>query len=199
MAFLITSILSDLFKVMDYDRFTSDDPIGEILLPMKTVKFESSPVYWKHLQRPTISRELCGELMLSLCYLPEVNKITVSVIKARDLKAKDKMGSSDPYVKLWLVQQGNKLEKRKTSVKPQTLAPLFNESFAFTVPPKDVLEKDVNLVVTVMDYDLLSSNDEIGHAIIGPLGGEAGARQWKEVIDHPETPLALWHRLTPRW
>jgi hypothetical protein len=52
-------------------------------------------------------------------------------------------------VKLWLVQAGNKLEKRKTTIKAQTLSPVFNESFAFNVPEKDKLAKEVNLVATV--------------------------------------------------
>lgn len=186
-------------QVMDYDRFSRDDPIGEMLLPMKDVKFEKQPVYWKHLQKPTVHKEYKGEVMLSLCYLPNSNKITVVVIKCKDLPQKDMIGSSDPYVKLWLVHQGNKLEKRKTTVKNQCLQPLYNESFAFTVPAKEKLSAEVQLVATVMDHDVLSSNDEIGHVIIGSRGGDAGVKHWKEMIDHPEHPCAMWHKLSPKW
>jgi Ca2+-dependent lipid-binding protein len=53
-------------------------------------------------------------------------KLYVKVLKARDLKAADKTGKSDPFV---TVKRGS--ENCKTSVIDKTLNPIWNEVFIF--------------------------------------------------------------------
>ena len=62
-----------------------------------------------------------GKLMLSLCYLPTAGRLTVTVIKARNLKAMDITGSSGKFA------PGPSIIKRNTCAAKMSTAvsPLF--------------------------------------------------------------------------
>lgn len=47
---------------------------------------------------------------------------------------------ADPYVKIYLLYNGQRIAKKKTHVKKRTLNPVFNESFLFDVPTNEGLQ-----------------------------------------------------------
>lgn len=57
----------------------------------------------------------------------------------------------DPYVKVYLICDGRRLKKRKTTTKRSTLNPVYNEAIIFDIPPENV--EQVSLSIMVMDYD----------------------------------------------
>lgn len=59
--------------------------------------------------------------------------------------------STDPYVKVSLMCDGRRLKKRKTSIKRNTLNPIYNEAIVFDVPPENI--DQISLLIAVMDYD----------------------------------------------
>lgn len=81
-----------------------------------------------------------GDVMVSMSYLPSAERLTVVLIKARNLKVVDmSRNSSDPYVKLSLIQNGKKIKKKKSGVYRNTTCPVFNEALTFDIP-KDTLK-----------------------------------------------------------
>lgn len=46
---------------------------------------------------------------------------------------------------------GRRLKKRKTTIKKSTLNPVYNEAIIFDIPPENV--EQVSLSIMVMDYD----------------------------------------------
>ena len=47
--------------------------------------------------------------------------------------------------------EGRRLKKRKTSIKKNTLNPVYSEAIVFDIPPENV--DQVSLSIAVMDYD----------------------------------------------
>lgn len=58
-------------------------------------------------------------------------QLMVGIIQAAELPALDMGGTSDPYVKLFLLP--DKKKKFETKVHRKTLNPVFNEQFTFKV------------------------------------------------------------------
>ncbi|KAK0169200.1 hypothetical protein PV328_012348, partial [Microctonus aethiopoides] len=141
------------FSVYDFDRFSRHDLIGQVVLKglLDCTDLEQEIEYTMDILCAAQERVNLGEVMMTLCYLPTAGRLTVTVIKARNLKAMDITGSSDPYVKIYLLCQGKRIKKKKTTVKKNTLFPVYNESLVFDVPADNV--EDVSLIVKVIDYD----------------------------------------------
>ncbi|XP_046449094.1 synaptotagmin-7-like isoform X2 [Daphnia pulex] len=181
--------------VFDYDRFSRDDSIGEVFLPLCQVDFSEKPVFWKALKPPL--KDKCGELLVSLCYHPTNSTLTLIALKARNLKAKDINGKSDPYVKVWLYFGDKRVEKRKTPVYKCTLEPVFNETFTFNVPWEKI--RECSLDVRVMDFDNIGRNELIGRiSLTGKNStGASETKHWQDMITKPRQAVVQWHRLKP--
>ncbi|XP_035465368.2 synaptotagmin-16 isoform X3 [Scophthalmus maximus] len=84
--------------------------------------------------RPPISK--CGDLVLSLEYRPDTEKLLVSVVAARDLPDKARSGMDSWQVHMVLLP--SKKQRHKTSVQKGSL-PHFNETFRFSrLEPSDL-------------------------------------------------------------
>jgi len=73
--------------------------------------------------------EKLGRIQFSLGYNSRDMVLTLKVMRAAELAAKDFSGTSDPYVKILLLP--DKKNKLQTNVKRKNLNPRWNETFAF--------------------------------------------------------------------
>ena len=118
--------------------------------------------------------------MVSVCHQPAAARLTVVVLKARNLPKMDITGMSgtafstiifyslilifinvcsDPYVKIYLLHKDQRISKKKTHVKKRTLNPVFNESFVFDLPRTDNGLADIQLEFALLDWDRVTKNE----------------------------------------
>ncbi|XP_075264824.1 synaptotagmin-7-like, partial [Convolutriloba macropyga] len=179
--------------VLDYDKFSRDDPIGEVNIPMCELDFTQPINLWKDLNPIAKEKYKRGEILLSLCYNPVGGIMTIIVVRCKELKPMDISGTSDPYVKVYHLYQGKRVAKHKTQCRMQSLNPVFDETFSFTVPTTKL--EDTQLAVVVMDKDMIKWNEKIGSVILGKRSGQKEMQHWQDMLKSRRTPVVMWHYL----
>lgn len=190
------------FIILTFDRYSRDEIIGEVFFPLSTTdvtKEENTNVtFQKDIQPRSLKTKFQGrgELLVSLCWQPAANRLTVVILKARNLPKMDVTGLADPYVKIYLLYKNQRIAKKKTHVKKRTLNPVFNESFVFEVPDGEEGLSNICLEFLLLDWDRVTKNEVIGRLHMGTeTDCESAKHHWTEVCKSPRRQMADWHKL----
>lgn len=75
-------------QVFDYDRFSRNDVVGSVRVAMDSLELASSTSsveVWGEIARERKPPEEIQEVLVSLSYLPSAERLTVLMMKARNL------------------------------------------------------------------------------------------------------------------
>ncbi|XP_067849570.1 synaptotagmin-12 [Heptranchias perlo] len=148
---------------------------------------------WLYLQDVNKATDTVGEILLSLSYLPTAERLTVVVVKAKNLIWNKGKTTSDPFVKVYLLQDARKISKKKTGMKRDDPNPVFNEAMIFSVPA--IVLQELSLRVTVAECCEDGRTENIGHVIIGPESSGMGVTHWNQMLATLRKPVSMWHQL----
>ncbi|XP_053295504.1 synaptotagmin-like protein 5 isoform X2 [Pleuronectes platessa] len=132
--------------------------------------------------------------------LPQGGMVELLVKGAKNLTAVKSGGTSDPFVKGYLLPDSNKSTKHKTAVERRTVHPQWNHTFTYCgLQPGDL--DNVCLELTVWDKEALASNVFLGGVRLGAGTGKSYGsevdwmdsygeeqRVWQRMTDNPEVP-----------
>uniref|UniRef100_A0A1I8IRK6 C2 domain-containing protein n=1 Tax=Macrostomum lignano TaxID=282301 RepID=A0A1I8IRK6_9PLAT len=186
--------------VFDYDPCSLDDCLGQVKLPLAEVDLSEKQVMWKgicSMEKDPDPEHTVGDLMFSMSYLPSAKRLSVSIMKARNLREahKDKP-LSDALVRVTLsTQHGKKQKKKKTSTcKSPNGNPSWEEALTFTgISEEDLAGGYLELVVC---HDGVLTSTEVSRVYLGPdTSGEEYQHWWNMVKS--KGAAAQWHKLHP--
>lgn len=163
-----------------------------------------------------------GEIMFSLSYLPTAERITIVVVKARNLQLRVP-SKRDPEImhdiqnifvkvimnvaiciltthvcvsvlrQVYLMNNEKKVLKKRTSLKRKDRCPVFNEFVIFSLPPQSLTTAQIRFTV----YGVIDDTNitALGHVVAGSCVTGKGLRHWHQMLSSLRKPVAMWHVL----
>ncbi|XP_053313397.1 synaptotagmin-like protein 5 isoform X2 [Spea bombifrons] len=148
---------------------------------------------------PVIGKKSFRKSKKGSIQMPSGGILEVLIKEAKNLTAVKSGGTSDTFVKGYLLPDNNKSSKHKTPIIKKTVNPHWNHTFTFTnLQPTDI--QNVSLELTVWDKESLSSNVFLGGICLGCGSGTSSGNEvdwvdvqgeehflWQKMIDNPGT------------
>ncbi|XP_069679365.1 synaptotagmin-5 [Periplaneta americana] len=184
-----------VLQVYDYDRFSRNDIVGEVRMSMDEFDVTSSVEVWGEITKTKKPPEEMQEILLSLSYLPSAERLTVVLLKARNLFLPQDKDNIDPFVKVYLLNGGKRVKKKKTAGRKGTCNPVWNEALTFNVTSSNLSHSALEVCVMDQGNDLIGNNPLLGCCVIGPDEEGPERDHWCDMTESPRKAVAMWHTL----
>lgn len=185
--------------VYDNDRGKRYNIIGHVIYPLRELNEATTTetlLHWRDLEKEemeTLSN--FGELLVSLCYNQNLERLTVTVFEARGLRLPNGFTTLDSYVKVTFLKDNKVAKTKKTVIAKKTTEPKYNESFNFRLTQNLLNSVSVILQVTVAG----AQKDKIlGRVVLGSYMFARGKPldHWNESMSAGYRQVRHWHKLT---
>uniref|UniRef100_A0A8C6KVP6 Synaptotagmin-like protein 5 n=1 Tax=Nothobranchius furzeri TaxID=105023 RepID=A0A8C6KVP6_NOTFU len=171
---------------------------GELTVVLKYIPAEKNLML--PLDQVQVKKSFLKSKKTSSFTLPKGGMVELLVKGAKNLTAVKSGGTSDPFVKGYLLPDNKKSTKHKTAVERRTMNPHWNHTFTYCgLQPGDL--NNICLELTVWDKEALSSNVFLGGVRLGAGTGKSYGsdvdwmdsygeeqRVWQRMIENPEVP-----------
>lgn len=193
--------LSFCIRLIELDSFSNSHLIGQVDVSLEEADFKGgsgkSQPKWYDIacdsKKP--AHEYVGELLVSLNYFPTTQRLTIVILKARNLKIDSTSGLWGPTVRVILMLNKTRLGKKRTAMQKKTLNPVYNEAFTFKVT-SEALPK-VTFKVLVVNKHSHGAEQTVGHVLLGQQVIGSGFSHWNHMLASLRKPIAMWHPIIP--
>ncbi|NXP10266.1 SYT7 protein, partial [Thinocorus orbignyianus] len=176
-------------EVQRFDKYSRNTVLGEVRVTLSELKASQSLVLCKELQKTT--KDVVGEVLVSLKCLPISQRIEVGLLKAKTTSP-GSTAEKSVYARIDVFCRRHREKHQKSRPRAHTPLIIFNEAFLFHMP--ESAAQDCTVLVSMYEVDS-DSRHLIGQATLGKRRANEAADHWDLMIKSIQQPVAKWHPL----
>ncbi|OCT84035.1 synaptotagmin-1 [Xenopus laevis] len=177
------------FEVKDFDKYSRHTLIGETRVALQGLKASKSLELYEDLQEKT--KDVIGEVLISLKCLPTAQKIEVGILKFKT-SSLSTISERDVYARIDVFTNQHKQKHQKSSLRAKSKVTVFNETFLFGLPDPG----KTHCLILISLYETITNGRKlIGQTSLGNQDTKAEDGHWELMLQSLRQPVAKWHPL----
>ncbi|XP_042740539.1 synaptotagmin-12-like isoform X2 [Lagopus leucura] len=176
-------------EVQHFDKYSRNATLGEVRVALSQLKASQNLFFCAELQKAT--KDVVGEVLLSLRCLPISQRMEVGLLKAKTYPPCSAAEKSI-YARIDVSCRRHRQKHQKSRPQAHTPLIIFNETFLFPMP--QAAAWDSSVLVSLYEVGP-EPRHLIGQATVGRNMAREAADHWDLMAKSIQQPVAQWHPL----